>query len=128
MKVKNLTDRIQSLWIKNPREGGRSLSVEVRPHDTRDISDYYPDKSMMPDFDKNFEIVGSTKNIPSIKVEETITEIQEDTTGDTQIPDEEKFSNPTVLEDKFICEICGAEFASARGLSSHKNRTHPEDN
>lgn len=29
-----------------------------------------------------------------------------------------------IAEDNFICEICGAEFASARGLNSHKNRAH----
>lgn len=34
----------------------------------------------------------------------------------------EKKSDP----DSFICDICGAEFASARGLASHKNKVHAQ--
>ena len=50
---------------------------------------------------------------------DTVDEPQEDEKADTVETSQPETST-------YICDICGAEFASARGLSSHKKKTHEE--
>lgn len=42
-----------------------------------------------------------------------------------EVVEEKKEENPQEPES-LKCDICGAEFASARGLAAHKNRAHQE--
>lgn len=59
------------------------------------------------------EVVVEVAETPVATEPEDVQEVQEEVPETTE-----------VVEDKFICEECGAEFASARGLSSHMNRVH----
>ena len=60
-------------------------------------------------------------------IEESISEDADiEMTPSAEDPMEEPQESLTeeILQDKFICEECGAEFGSARGLASHMNRVH----
>jgi len=59
-------------------------------------------------------------------VTEELSEPMEETsdTADS-VPSDEDTEEPVVLTaTSFICDICGEEFGSARGLQSHKSRAH----
>lgn len=62
-------------------------------------------------------------NPPTVEETEVVT---------TEAPIEEKSSEEETRTEEespvseFICDICGAEFGSMRGLMAHKNRAHPE--
>lgn len=67
---------------------------------------------------------GLEGEIPAACHDEVISH-SEDSTIQENAP--EKTPTSDVNESKFICDICGAEFASSRGLNSHKNRSHPSE-
>lgn len=130
MKIKNLTPDVQKLVVKEITGEKKRYDIYVVPHGTTDI-----DRMVIiepADLSGIFEIVGScTPIIVSSEVKATPDEVTPPGVDDQ---DHDEVDNPPVVEtppaqeqetgDTFICDICGAEFGSARGLASHKNRTH----
>lgn len=145
MKIKNLTSVVQSLWIRDMLRGG-SIQVQVLPTEPREIASHYiPDRSKTTDFDKRFQIIlegNITKTVSKVEDtsnEEVTNEVENEISNNQDVEDDEPTEQgvepsneettekePEVSEDKFICDECGAEFASARGLASHKSRAHSE--
>ena len=124
MIVKNKTNKIQTLWIRDVLRGGSSSPAEVLPKEPKEIpSSYIVDKIRTPNFDEIFEIQGLYKSLSEKRVEPKVEDIiEEESNVIEESTSVEEFTE--VMEDKFICDVCGAEFASARGLASHKNRSH----
>lgn len=134
MKVKNLTSKIQALKVID-LTGGREFTIYIKERSCSDITGMYiADKSQLA---HKFEII-SDDNISSqeIEPEDSLSEVLplEDSEESSDVEDnvveedndkeEIKDSIPESLSSKFLCDICGAEFASDRGLSSHKSRAH----
>lgn len=123
MIIKNLTKKTQKLWIKNIFTGD-TAEVDVLATEPRELGRaFIPDKSMMKDFDQRFEMVGYPRQ-QIVEKEQVI--VQESIQEEIMDPPVEETQEPETLESKFICDICGEEFASARGLTAHKNRSHKE--
>ena len=125
MIIKNLTSKVQSIKLEE-LVGGREFTLYVEGHGVTDIVGAY-----IPNAEKYngiFEIgcicpSVSTHDISTIEEEVTEDKVEDDSNSE-ETEEEKKDIEPEVAEDKFICDICKAEFASARGLASHKNRVH----
>lgn len=125
MIIKNLTSKVQSIKLEE-LVGGREFTLYVEGHGVTDVVGAY-----IPNAEKYngiFEIECichsvSTHDISTIE-EEVDNDKAEDDSNSEEPEEEKKDKESEVAEDKFICDICKAEFASARGLASHKNRVH----
>lgn len=127
MVIKNLTPKLQPVEV-DELVGGRGYTLYVEGHGVTEIEGAYIPN--MKKYEGIFEVLDKsiTPNAEySPEFVEEIKENEEKNEEDGVSPEEEKKSEPEVAEDKFVCEYCGAEFASARGLNSHKNRVHPEE-
>lgn len=126
MIIKNLTSKLQPLKVKE-LAGGREFTLYVEGHGEVEIERGYIPISIS---NKVFEILNTT-SAPIFDKEpeyqEIIEENKEVESDEIIIDEEEEKPVPKEVDDKFICDICGAEFASARGLNSHKNRAHSEE-
>lgn len=71
------------------------------------------------DFERKPEVISIEDILPDMNEEDTQNSQEDDSDSEDQEESE-------VSTDKIICEICGAEFASTRGLTSHKSRAHAE--
>lgn len=134
MKVRNLTPEVQELKIVEIA-GGREFTIYVEGNSCTDIVEAcIQDTSKIG---KVFEIVGlpifdSTKSIEEPEIPQTpeeITPVEEIKEPEKEVieSESEDSAEPSIASEKFICDICGAEFASARGLNSHKSRSHVEE-
>lgn len=129
MRIRNLTSDTQALKVIE-LVGGREFDIYIEGNGCTDIDGMY--LRDLNQLGSTFEIVSNVQ--PSVS-EETIPEgsneedSQEDLKEESQddSKEESKEESTTPVSDKFICDVCGAEFASARGLTSHKNRSHLEE-
>lgn len=119
MKVKNLLNVVQSITVKDVAGEYREYQLYIEPQATIEI-------------ERNLMIVPSSLSANVIIVDENVKEsVKTPTVVEVKSVETPKVEevNPAVEEpavtDKFICDTCGAEFASAKGLSSHKNKAHP---
>ena len=130
----NISDEAKKYYLKNYRPLGIKL-IEEREADTEpdqikdenpvETSDETPaEETPVEDEVKNPEDADETPAEDDSEGETSNEEDKVETPAET--PAEEILEAPKKeeLTDKFICEECGAEFASARGLASHKNKTH----
>lgn len=131
MKIKNLTPEVQKLVVREITGEKRTYDMYVVPNGTTDIEKMAIIEPK--DISGIFEIEGVIVPAPVIPHEEP-----EAPEGEVVTPPELKISvhddennTPTPVEpeagESFICDICKAEFGSARGLASHKNRAHPDN-
>lgn len=117
MKIKNLTPDTQKLVVKEIVGEKREYDIYVSPYGVTDI-DRMAIKEPK-DLSGIFEVEGAIipiieKESPVIIDEESNPPEAEESTGDADV----------IADEAHICDICGAEFGSARGLASHKNRAH----
>ena len=125
MVIKNLTSKVQPIKLEE-LVGGREFTLYVEGHGVTDVVGAY-----IPRVEKYNGIFEIGCKCPSINthdtphIEEEVKEDNAENDSNSEEPEEEKKDKePEVAEDKFVCDICKAEFASARGLASHKNRVH----
>lgn len=141
MRIKNLTSEIKSVTIID-FEGDREFNITIEGNGETELVGAYVKN--IHEFNGDIMIVGSpfvaspepvvveeSPKIPETptqpetpQVDATQSEDADDSTdteGESDTPD-----NDEVVGDKFICDECGAECASARGLSLHKSRAHQE--
>lgn len=118
MKIRNLTDHVQEIKVRELRGDHREFSVYIQPNGITDLDRLFViiDKEKVG---KLIEVVGVT-----VPVEESV-HVEK-----TPAPNEETADPVESEEDptRFICKECGSEFASARGLSTHMNKAHPVNN
>lgn len=117
MKIKNLTPDTQKLVVKEIVGEKREYDIYVSPHGVTDIERMTIKEPK--DLSGIFEVEGVIipiieKESPVIINEESNPLEEEESTGDAGVS----------TGETHICDICGAEFGSARGLASHKNRAH----
>lgn len=118
MIIKNPTPEIQEIVVREIVGTRSEYTFYINPYGSLDLESNF---LLVKEKTKGFiEVVEETKNtvIPPVP-----TPVDEDLTAEETDP-----TVPTEVEivDKFICEKCGAEFASARGLTSHMNKLHAE--
>ena len=128
MKIKNLTPKTVELTTYE-LTGGREFKIYLAGHGNTDLVNLY-----IPDLESLrgvIEVEGyhPVKETPTVvettPIEETMQAIEEIVEEETQTPEPQKEAHETE-KSEFICDICGAEFASIRGLTSHKNRVHSD--
>lgn len=117
MKIKNLTSEVLALRVIE-FGGSREYFIYLQGNSTTELEGCYLSKRN--DLTK-IEIEGTT---PVVLQSIEVPEIENPQSEEVAIPEEEE-KKPEV-SDKFICDICGEEFGSARGLNSHKNRAHSD--
>lgn len=120
MKVINLTPTTQEFRMVEI-VGGQGYTISIEAKGSTEIP-----AGFIVEHDKLDKKKFSVIEDGAPQVEEVVIAPVEDVT-----PEEEaapQVEEIPVNEDKFICEICKAEFASARGLSSHMNRAHSDEN
>lgn len=105
---------------------GTEYKVKVRPHSSTVIERGYMLVSNKEEIKK--EVIESPEETieESEELVEEQEEIIEDPTEVLEESPEEIVEEPETLSDKFICDICGQEYASARSLAAHKARSHKE--
>lgn len=147
MKILNKTDKELKIRVTDRHghaysiylPGGRS--TELTPEQvSRDVlkfieSGYLKDISEKP-VSKVRIPVNTTENSVTVecacesKGSETLS-ISKDSNEITQPSDEtsENLAHEELKESTsvYLCEFCGCEFASPRGLSMHKSRSHPNE-
>jgi len=115
MKIKNLTPVVQQVKIVEII-GGREFTIYIEGNGCTELQGFY-----LSDTNKLRGIIEVVGTSPFTHSEEFISEddfsseeeldLSEDSPEEEEVtPDED---DPSSV-DKFICEICGAEFASAR--------------
>lgn len=131
MVVKNLTDKLQTLVVKPLLGEDREYDIYLNPKSTTDLDRHLvvvnKDKLKgLVEFEgENVEVVPVKEEVPETPAEEVPKTIVEETpvaveeTSEEEAPVEE-----APAPDKFVCEVCGAEFASNRGLTTHMNKVH----
>lgn len=124
MIIKNLTSNTQEIKLRAIVGDDREYSIYIKPNSMTDI-----DRVVI----LNKKALGGLVEIDGVVEEVVATEVvesqgQQDTgvsesieIKETEVKEEQK---ETPVDDKFVCDICGAEFASARALSAHRNKTH----
>lgn len=132
MKIKNLTNKQQAVTVRDLTGDRREYVVYLTPYGATDIdlvNILHPER-----YAGILEINGIAVKRAG-EVEEIDTpeepkskEVEEINTLKSLIEESKKVeeSTPEISKDTFVCDICGAEFASARGLNAHKNKAHSE--
>lgn len=129
MIIRNLTSKLQPIKLEE-LVGGRELTLYVEGHGVTDITGAY-----IPHIENYLGIFRIEDNVSALfarssESTENREELEnlEESIEENELEEENKedieSKEPEVIENKFICDICKAEFASARGLNSHKNRVH----
>lgn len=142
MIIKNLTSKLQELEVEEIIGTNRSYKVYLEPYGSTELEGvvllHKESLKGIIDIGVNalFSAPVDTKELSQIPPVESPEESGEEEEEDPQLSEsldnesgeeEEEGSQVPQNEDKFICDVCGAEFASARGLTSHKNRAHTEE-
>lgn len=131
MVIKNLTCKPQSLVVKEITGDHREYDMNFRPHSSveldRHLTVVHPEKyAGIFDFGVCIVKEEETPIVDATDTEEE-TPVEEITTVEEETPIEEVTNvEEDKVPDSFTCDVCGAEFASARGLASHKNKAHSE--
>lgn len=128
MIVKNLTCKSQKLVVKEIIGDHTEYDMIFQPKSAveldRLLTVVHPEKySGVFEFEtcSCHSVVETNEVAVEVKEPEVSTEEEPET-----VPDVEEVKEPEVAPDSFICDICGSEFASARGLANHKNKAHSE--
>lgn len=141
MKIKNLTSRTQKLVVREITGEKRVYDIYVTPYGTTDIERMTIREPK--DLSGIFEVDGVVVTPAEVEIPVTKNPTPEEPHGEImdETSDEEPTGEPTPEEPTqdttpenttsedgvFVCDICKSEFASARGLASHKNRAHPNN-
>lgn len=120
MIIKNPTPEIQEIVVREIVGTRSEYTFYINPYGSLDLDSNF---LLVKEKTKgSIEVVEEPKKtvIPPVP---TPTPVDEDLTAEETDP---TVSTEVEIVDKFICEKCGAEFASARGLTSHMNKLHAE--
>ena len=66
----------------------------------------------------------TTEDSPVVVTEELSEPVEETSDTADSVPNEATEEPVVLTATSFICDICGEEFGSARGLQSHRSRAH----
>lgn len=146
MIIKNLTSDTQALTIKNLVGDKEEYVISLQGLGVTEVDNHYEilglERLVVLGILKVVDIANpSSRHIktkeptqdeetPAVENSEepqqdsTPEEVTTEPVGEEPVG-EEVAKTPTVVTDNFVCEVCKAEFASARGLTAHKNRAHP---
>lgn len=114
MKIKNLTSKLKELGVVE-MVGGRSYNIYLEPFSETELEGLLPADVNDPEISiESPHRVEKKVEIPQIE------EIIVEDSKEAQTEDIEQ----EIIPEKFICDECGAEYASARGLATHKNKSH----
>lgn len=119
MIIKNLTNNTLQMRMKERIDNRREYEFSIAPGSSSEIL-------------KEYTIIDLEKYIREGKVATDTYHVQTDT-EETHVDEKEE----TVLVEKeeasdkdsnesssTVCDICGAEFASTRGLAAHRSKVH----
>lgn len=134
MKITNLTDERQEIKLREIFGDNYEYSIYLEPHGSTEIEKVTilnHRESILSINDEQPAVVPALVEEEVEVVLEEYDELEEgevvlgehDEVEDEIAPVEEK---PQVDGPEFVCEVCGAEFASSRGLNAHKNKAHSE--
>ena len=137
MYVKNTSSKRQVVKVRH-LTSHQEFDISIQPGGTTEID------NLMKIVSKDHSVqIQDPKSVPSDSLSEVESNPVEESKTDSDVVDEIKTTDnveeesteeeETALEEtkvdgKFICDECGAEFASARSLSLHKSRAHKHDN
>lgn len=131
MRIKNLSSTSQELTMIEI-VGGQGIPISIEAKGSTEIpTGFYVDFDKL---DKRFLAVEGHPSPKNLRIPEDLDlkVTTEEASQEVVPPDEviapEDDETAPVIGDKFICEICKAEFASARGLNSHLTRAHSGEN
>lgn len=128
MIIKNLTNEPQKIQLEELTGEGRIYDTYLQPLSSTTVEGPFvvvdlPGLKGIVEVDGQ-EIATSEVEVPQLE--------EEDNLEEEENLEEVNEENVEVVEDheeeKFLCDICGAEFASARGLASHRSRAHEGNN
>lgn len=119
MKVTNLTDKVQEILVKE--YVGGEYTIYLEPHGSTDVEGGYV---VEDEGTKGISVEKKTPVVPQTPKEVPIEspKVIPETPAEVEPEEEEEELGST--SDQYVCEECGAEFASARGLASHKSKAH----
>lgn len=133
MRVKNLTSSLLKLKVEEMTPEHREYIVYIEPDSSTDLErlKLLDKESLYGKVEIDGVKLGATVDTSdesSDQVDdEEVSEDKEDESSDQEYTTTDS-DNPTEeidnKVDTYVCDQCGAEFASARGLSSHMNRVH----
>ena len=134
MVIKNLTCETQKLVVKEIVGDHRTYDMSLQPHSSVELDRFLavvnPEKyAGIFDFGDAKVEVKKVEVLPKVeepKREEVHEEEEVAPAEEVVAETTEETPKKDVAPDAFVCDICGAEFASARGLASHKNKAHAE--
>lgn len=132
MKLYNCTNQVQELRVID-RASHRYHSIYVMSHSMTEIPPHVVPQDLPRKVAAGiFQVVDApAQGLTTVEevLDEPVmdppaeTSIAEDVTEETPvegIPEESELSDTEVT--KFVCDICGGEFASARSLNMHKRK------
>ena len=119
MLITNLSEKTQKLVVSYFTTPLETYDVFIEGYGSTDIDD----KLVIRNLNELKDIMTSRVYVVAEEpVEEEPEEVEVQVVEDGVGESEEE--SVEVIEDKFICDICGAEFGSERGLNTHKHRVH----
>ena len=131
MVIKNLTNKQVSFSVKEITGDNKVSDHFIIPYGSTEIErvtlvnpNQYVDILEVDGTPITFDDTIS-KLIPTIQFIEK--EKQVEVIPEVEESQEVEITPEPAVADTFKCDICGAEFASARGLSSHKNKAHSNE-
>lgn len=122
MFAKNLTSKVQEVRVQEFGTPIREYCIYLEPNGCTELVGLLVTNKKelkgLVDFEKKVvsEEPRISVDVHPVIIKEEIAEASTEGAADS--------TEAEVLESKFICDECGAEFASSRGLASHKARVH----
>lgn len=136
MLIKNLTSKKQKLEVRELTGERREYEIFIEPAGSTELENLI---IINPERYAGIFDTGDCIHMEKSPVINEVDPVEEEKSDDDSVeksdttpeesveePQESEESSTAEEVSDCICDICGAEFASARGLSSHKNRVHAE--
>lgn len=130
MKLFNNTNKIQEVKVSD--RYGKYYSVFIEANRSADFEEYQITRDVVSKINSGILTNLDNPTTPPTMVIEPIL-VQEQPPVIEDAPAEEKSEDkkpeetaPSETTGTHICEICGSEYASERGLAMHMSRSHQE--
>ena len=121
MIINNLTPQTLRVRLKEISGDKNEYDIFIQPHGSTEVS-------QVTVVNADPRLLAITSDPYQVPIPNTSSPVKDAIEEEPEKPVEEVVEEKTPVEDsKFICDICGAEFASSRGLARHKSSSHSEE-